>query len=233
MPKSKIIKELVNDEISLEKALCRVIVLAKDLKDPKLEQWAKNEINGYNNPEEIPEYRRVKTHFIGSYIMNGISHYNSPLPMEFLKEITPKEQEEFLSYTMKESISIIEKGKSSNEKPLGIDLDPTNFQIFSYKTNIKVLSARMDINRASLMKIASRVKQKILDILCELEEKFGCLDNIDISNDSDEIKDEASQKINQIIICDTYTNMEIGDGNTIKKSNFFSKLFKKLKGYKK
>lgn len=224
MPKSKIIKELVKDEISLEKALYRVIVLAKDLKDSKLEQWAKNEINGYDNPEEIPEYRRVKPFFMGSYVMNGVRYDNSPLPMEFLKEMTPKEQEEFLNYKMKETILMIEIGKKENKNQMGLSFDPTSIQLFSYGTNIVILSARMEINRKSLIEIFSKVKQKILDILCELEDKFGCLDDMDIADSDDKIKNEAKQNIYNIIMCDTFNDVEIGDNNTIKDSSFLSKI---------
>lgn len=224
MPKSKIIKELVNDEISLETALCRVIVLAKDLKDPKLEQWAKSEISGYDNPEEIPEYRRVKPLFMGSYVMNGAKYDNSPLPIEFVKKMTPEEQEEFLNYKMGESILIIEMGKNESKEQLGISFEPTSIQLFSYGTNIVILSARMEINRKSLIEIFSKVKQRILDILYELEEKFGCLDDMDISDSDDKIKNEARQNIYNIIMCDTYNGVEIGDNNTIKKSNFLSKI---------
>ncbi|WP_300222215.1 hypothetical protein [uncultured Helicobacter sp.] len=226
MPKSKIIKELVNDEISLEKALHRVIVLAKDLKDFKLEQWAKNEIRGYSNPEEIPEYRRVNFIFIGSYIGGGLKYNDAPLPMEFLKQLSPEEQKNITTYKMKESLGFLKLSIEKNEK-LGRPVTPENMQLFSVGTNTEILLARGEINLPEIIAIVNEVKTRVLDILCELEDKFGCLDDMDISNGSDTIKEEARQKINQIIICDTYNNMEIGDGNTIKKSNFLSKLFKK------
>lgn len=208
MPKSKIIKELVNDEISLEKALCRIIILAKDLNDTKLEQWAKNEINGYNNPEEIPEYRRVNYCYIGSYIGGGIKYNNAPLPMEFLKRLSPMEQKNLQTYKMKESLSFLELSIQKDEK-LARQITPENMQFFSIGTNVEILTARGEINMSDIIKILNEIKTRILDILYELEEKFGCLDDMDISDSDDKIKNEARQKINQMIICDTYNNMEI------------------------
>ena len=49
MAKSKIIKQLVNNEITTKQALERMLILAKDIKDRNLEQWIRNEIQGYEN----------------------------------------------------------------------------------------------------------------------------------------------------------------------------------------
>lgn len=237
MPKSKIIKELVNDEISLEKALHRVIVLAKDLKDTRLEEWAKSEIKGYDNPKQIPEYRRVKLRFVGVYLA-GISsigytkHSNAQLHTKYLEQFSEKERQEITTYKMSESVRFLTHSLDKDKK-LGIPVPPDLMSILAKGTNTGILSANREINESEILRILAEVKTRALDVLCELEDKFGCLDDMDISNSDDKIKSEARQNIEQIIICDTYNNMEIGDGNTIKKSNFLSKLFKKLKGCRK
>ena len=68
MAKSKILKELVNEEISLNIALKRLIVLAADMNDNDLKEWAEKEINGYNTDDEVPEYRKICSH---SFYYNG------------------------------------------------------------------------------------------------------------------------------------------------------------------
>lgn len=223
MPKSKIIKELINDEISLEKALYRVITLAKDLKDTKLEQWAKNEVNGYGNSEEIPEYRRANCLYFGSYIVGDMKYSNAPLPTEFLKKLSPEEQKNIMSFNLGKSITMLEQSIKTGEK-IGIPIAPEILQVFSIGTNAEILLGQGEIDQGEILQILNKVKTKILDILYELEEKFGCLDDIDISDSDDKVKNEAKQKISQIIVCDTYSNVEIGNGNTIKKSSILSKL---------
>lgn len=63
MAKSKILKELVNEETSLNIALKRLIVLAADINDNDLKEWAEKEINGYNADDEVPEYRKLCSHY--------------------------------------------------------------------------------------------------------------------------------------------------------------------------
>ena len=75
MAKSKILKELVNEEISLNIALKRLIVLAADINDNDLKEWAEKEINGYNADDEVPEYRKLCSHY-------GVLHGRSK--MKFL-----------------------------------------------------------------------------------------------------------------------------------------------------
>ena len=47
MPKSKIIKAIVDDEVSLAQSLTRLQVIAHDLKNKELETWAESELVVY------------------------------------------------------------------------------------------------------------------------------------------------------------------------------------------
>lgn len=60
MAKSKIIKELANKEISLEVAFNRLLIIALDIRNTALIDWATNELNGYSNDSKIPKYREGK-----------------------------------------------------------------------------------------------------------------------------------------------------------------------------
>ncbi|ANV97411.1 hypothetical protein BBW65_00625 [Helicobacter enhydrae] len=231
MAKSKIIKELVNGEIPLNKALYRVMVLAKDLKDTKLEQWAKNEVQGYSEDKEIPEYRRVKTHFMGNYLVGDNQFRNAPLPMVFLKHLSPEDQKDFTTHKMTESLEFLESSINQNGK-LGMPINPEDMQLFSFDTNAEILSARREINDSEIPRILNEVKTRILDILYELEERFGCLDEMDMSNNDDKDKNEAKEKIHKIIMCETYNNIGMRDNNTIENSNFACKMLGKLKKQK-
>ena len=58
MAKSKIIRELVNEEISLDSALTRLIVIANDIGNEDLVKWAEQELTGYPDADELPDYRK-------------------------------------------------------------------------------------------------------------------------------------------------------------------------------
>ena len=57
MSKSKIIKDIVNEEVPLSQSLTRLQVIAYDLKNKSLEKWAEDELTGYTDEENVPEYR--------------------------------------------------------------------------------------------------------------------------------------------------------------------------------
>ena len=44
MAKSKVIKELASNEISLEVALNRLLIIASDIENDELAQWVENEL---------------------------------------------------------------------------------------------------------------------------------------------------------------------------------------------
>ena len=70
MAKSKIIKELANKEISLEVAFNRLLIIASDIGNQELIDWATNELNGYSDKSLIPTYRQSG---IGQILYSGIN----------------------------------------------------------------------------------------------------------------------------------------------------------------
>ena len=86
MPKSKIIKAVVDDEVSLKQSLTRLQVIAHDVRNSELEKWTENELVGYPSEDSVPEYRRVKS---VNFIYSGINNYTlkvdkAPLDPSFL-----------------------------------------------------------------------------------------------------------------------------------------------------
>ena len=83
MAQSKIIKELVSNEISLEEALNRLLIIASDIENDELAQWVENELNGYSDSAELPAYRVIDigdTYFVYSGINGRFKVENAPLP---------------------------------------------------------------------------------------------------------------------------------------------------------
>lgn len=69
MAKSKIIKELANNQISMEVALQRLMIIASDLENEDLSAWAEAELHGYSRSDTLPKYRNIQSiHFVYSGI---------------------------------------------------------------------------------------------------------------------------------------------------------------------
>jgi len=84
MAKSKIIKGIANKEISLEVAFNRLLIIASDIGNQDLIDWATNELNGYPNQAQIPSYRKSG---LGQIIYSGINGTFQITAQPFLMEL--------------------------------------------------------------------------------------------------------------------------------------------------
>src|SRR4051812_13566005 len=83
---SDIINDLVDDTISLQRALLKMKVLASRINNKILLNWVSSELEGYPDQNLLPEYRITVSNMMGSYI-NGRAHYkNVAIPVMGLSE---------------------------------------------------------------------------------------------------------------------------------------------------
>ena len=56
-----------NEPPPLTVVLRQCILLANQLKTPLLKTWAMQELNGYPNPKDVPEYRIINAGALGNF----------------------------------------------------------------------------------------------------------------------------------------------------------------------
>ena len=120
MAKSKIIKELANKEVSLEVAFNRLLIIASDLNNDDLINWATNELNGYSKDSKIPKYREGKMgHIVYSGINGRMQVNNQPLPLS----IFDKELLDYIKVNyFDQDIATIEQFAFGDNGNIGLDL---------------------------------------------------------------------------------------------------------------
>jgi len=180
MAKSIIIKDLATNNISVEEALRRLLVITSGLQNGSLNTWILNELNGYSDKSELPPYRKnVTTIVVYSGINGQMQVTNQPLPFTYIPE-------EFHDITgtqvCMESISSVERIVTGNDS-VGKDLTALAGAIYN-KTGLQCVSITQKCNIASFIDIVSNVKTKLQIIFLELENIFGLLDSLDIDIDS-------------------------------------------------
>lgn len=208
----KIIDELSQTEKSLVNPLLKAKVLANRLGNVELLNWVDRELTGYENTP--PKYRIVKTKMTCDISIRGMMYKeDTPFPVLFIND---KElQNFFMQFEIKDGIETIENyfvgGNDTLLKPLGVDFDSIitkhlqennfqgrvhNIQISSYKTEI--------------IQCLSTVRNIFLNLMLELEKEFPNVE--DISQESQEVKQDISNKITIIMAENNYTT---GDGSNI------------------
>jgi len=223
MAKSKIIKELANKEISLEVAFNRLLIIASDIGNTDLIDWATNELNGYSNDSKIPKYREGKMGHIGYSGINGhLQVRNQPLPLSvFDKEILDYIKVNYFD----QDIATIGRFAFGNNGEIGLDLTELAGNVYK-NSSIQCISISMKFPKEMFLGILSVIRTKLLKIFIELDKNFGCLDNLDIDTNGRKLK-EINNKLNIIIYEDN--SVTIGDGNKLK-DNLFQKLGGKNNG---
>lgn len=77
---SNIIKQIQSDiispQVSLGNILLKAKVLAHYLKNHELKKWIKNELDGYLNRDELPDYRITTTPLFGTFSNGVYTHSN-------------------------------------------------------------------------------------------------------------------------------------------------------------
>jgi hypothetical protein len=224
MAKSKIIKDLVSDKISLTQALDRLIIISMELEDAELSKWAKREKSGYETAEDVPSYRITKLHPMGSYQMVGygnvFSYANKPLPT---LGISDSMRDSISNHHLMESIPNIEDRIKEIDKgnKVGIPVPPELYHMFEEGTTLTVTGAMLMIDKSSYVSVIEGTKTRLIEILILLEKNFGTLDDFDVDirdYDTDEIQ-KLKEEVAKIVAGNSTGNTYFISKSKIKGSN--------------
>lgn len=213
MKRSKIIIELIKDEINVVQAMDILNLLLQNISDKKIKQWLNNEINGYNTKDKVPEYRIIKTNLKGNFVAGNYKCTNQDIP------IKPEYAKEYSTIRITSSVYEISQfsiaEKESKEHCLMIPLHAVIAQDISM-INGEVISAYRELSLYSHTNILAKIKSKLIKIFIELEKKYGNLDDYYIDFSNDKKGKEVIQNITNII---NDNSIHIGNDNKIESSN--------------
>lgn len=219
MAKSKILKELANNEITIDVALSRLMIIATDISNTELCEWAEKELNGYDKFNDLPSYRKIQVPNLKYSGINGSFQVtNQPLPLTWLSKET---REAINPVGFFESISTMESIINDADKQQRIrDL---TFLAGEIQDNIGVSCVKIVqvFDLSYYREIINKVRGKLLRVFIELDKSYGNLDDLDVSleNKSEAEIDSVNNKLIKIVID---KSIYIGDGNKIEKSNINS-----------
>jgi len=182
MEKSKILKELANNEVTLDIALNRLLIISSDLDNKILYDWCLMELEGYSDDDFIPKYRIITSKNIIYTGTNGSFQITrQPLPLSFLpKEIC----EEVAKYEFKSGIStLISYAESKHE----LNRDLTSLAGIVLKNSgsrIQCVSIKQLFDEHAVIEVLGGIRAKLLRIFIKLDKELGNLDSLDISTTS-------------------------------------------------
>ncbi len=198
MTKSQLIRDIAGNHISLENALLRLKIITYSLNNLSLQKWIENELKGYKKDDEIPQYRKDISYVIRySGINRNFTVKSAPLSESFFTDETKKILK---ARQITDGIGTIERNLSIEMIYDLIELAPMVYT--ASKNSIQCYALEQVVNKASLENILNNVKIMLIDILLDLESKFGELDQLDI--DVKCISSEELQTVNETLLDKIY-----------------------------
>ena len=177
MPKSQIIIDAVNGDVTIDKSLKRLQVLAHDVYNKELEKWAENELTGYLDSSEVPEYRETKSlNIVYSGFNLALQVNNVPLPIGYLDNDTLNE---VVNVAIREDILSVQK--FADTEPGGYrDLSFLAGEVLKKSGGIQCVSIQQLVPSSAYGKILAEVNNRIIRALMMLEDQHGKLDKLGI-----------------------------------------------------
>lgn len=202
LPKSQIIKAIVDDEVSLAQSLRRLQVIAHDVKNDELEKWAESELTGYANDDDIPDYRCTESI---NFIYTGFNNYvhrvtNVPLnPMLLGEDVL----DEVASVKFTQGISTLEEYACSSDASIKLDRSLLAGKVEQNSEGaIQCITIGQVIPKGFFQNVIAEVRNRVLKSLLRLEDEYGNLDDlgIDVSHQTEKDIERINHEINNDVL---------------------------------
>lgn len=211
-----IIDTLSDDTKSLTTPLLKVKVLATRIGNETLLKWVNNELDGYKTSDELPEYRQAKAIPRGNIRQGYYQEQNVTLPITIFGEKIAKRLVKFPLDQGVKALESIATGESGDTMAKQYGADFCAFLTGAARKNgqsIEITHAWTQIHVSEVVQTLSEIRNKLLDLLLELEKQYPNLDK-----DLKENKVDKTQ-VNQTIVNIMNTFNTSGDGNIVNTGN--------------
>ncbi len=180
----QLITDIAYDNISLSQALTRSKIIESKIKNKVFKDWIKSEIEGYEDDSEtLPEYRIIPapTNLVAEFPFGKIVTIEVLIPEDF------EEKSKFNTYYHMVLDSIKSLEDTIGELPgiqAQINLPIEKVSVYStlYEEVVRnqsgaIRSGYKLISKVHLQNIVEQTKNKLLDILMDLDTEFPNLEN--------------------------------------------------------
>lgn len=168
--------DLLNESLATTNVLRKAKVLSYQLNSTELSEWITNELSGYKSVDNLPDYRILNTTCIGTWTNGYWQMTNQGVPFH---KIDDEELKKFLTtYMVFDGLKTVEQLANS---------DDLHFQVpnslirwvnnFVSEGGYSFLTLNYAINLHHFSQILDTVKNRLLDFVLELSEKWSIKDS--------------------------------------------------------
>lgn len=171
----EIIEALSSQTGSLTDALLKTKVLLHKIGHQELVEWVNNELNGYSNDDNLPEYRLLPAQVLvnASNMSYQVTSHLIPLG-----HLTKEQREALETAKMHQSLAVLEKlvEGAGGHLQAAIPMEANGLLGRGLTNGYQIQRAWCEIGLASVAQIFVQVRSRLLDFILGLQDQFG--DNV-------------------------------------------------------
>jgi hypothetical protein len=165
----------VLSDVPLSTVLRKGKVLAYRLKNQEFKDWIEHELNGYDDEDSLPEYRKISTHSEGNFINSAWKMNDAPIPMNNIpRELREVVNGVHLTQGAGELESLVETLNDSKTDKLSVPW-PANFLPLLNErvyANMYCIGAWRVITKGHVTGIIENTRNRLLTFILELAELY-------------------------------------------------------------
>jgi hypothetical protein len=199
-----------NDPPPLSSVLCQCILLSDQLKVPLLRTWAEQELTGYQNPKDVPQYRVINVGAYGDFAAIGQQYRARPIPASLLE---PEHRWAATVLRLTEPVSAYE----SLDAPDGVmHYDWPSDMIAFYQSRLLrgavLMSAWQQVPKSVYAGVLDSVRTRVLTMAIDIKNdaEASGLDLTRIKQNSPE-----ADKVQQTVVHAVYGNVYVAAGSQV------------------
>jgi hypothetical protein len=206
----EIISLALDDQASLASILRKCLVLASELKNEQLRNWANQELDGYKGATEVPAYRRYGANAYGHFVGYAWSQH----PRHLIPSgVLPKELRHWAeSVDVQQSVgSLDDLRKSAKGAVITFPWPPNMVALYQDKLVVGMMchNAWQELPTSALVEILETVRNTTLRMALDIRDKLPATQADNLSS----LEPEVKQTVNQVIIkkLENFGNVALGD----------------------
>jgi hypothetical protein len=166
-----IINLAVDNKQSVSTLLRKCLVLAHQLKNERLKEWANEELNGYSSVEKLPEYRTLAAGATETFVGPGWARFRQGIPSGALEKEHRKWAER--AY-LAQSVGTLEEMLKSR----GSIFFPWNDNlVHRYRDELmsgwQLWSVHQELPKSAIAGIVDTVRARVLNMALEIQSGVG------------------------------------------------------------
>jgi len=202
---------------SLSAVLRKAKVLAYRLKNQEFKNWIEHELNGYENKQALPEYRKVPTHSNGNFLNSAWKMDGVPIPPDNI----PREFREFASEVhmlqgIKELEALLETLDNAKTDTLSQPWPANLLRLLNERVyaNMFCVGAWKVITKGNIAGIIENTRNRLLSFILELADRYPEVATEGFKSTTASLPDDQIRQVFNYYIMGDSTNI-VSAANTI------------------